>query len=259
MAAAGPLFSLTVAGIIYWINQFSLPIFFEAVTSYIWQLNFVVGVFNLVPGYPMDGGRIFRALLMFHYNDIKKSTRIASIGGKIFGGILMLFGFLGVLVGVIQGIWFILIGGFIWFVAGSSYENVVIKDVLDKFPLSDILEKKYISIKPHDTLEKVIELYKKGTSGTFVVEKQKRLIGVVDIEKAPELSPPVWKTVVVLDIMIPADELKLPNLQSSAYDALKLMDEQHVGMLPVVSKGKIQGVVHRRRILHQLTLGMKFG
>ncbi|HLC19981.1 MAG TPA: site-2 protease family protein [Candidatus Nanoarchaeia archaeon] len=258
MAAAGPLFSLAVAGIVYWIHQLPLSIFFKAVTFYIWQLNLAVGLFNLVPGYPLDGGRVFRALLMFHYKDIRKATRIASAGGKCFGGILMFFGFLGILVGVPQSLWFILIGGFIWFVARSSYENVVMKDVLNKVPLKSVLETKYISIKPHDSLGKVVELYKQGNYGAFVVEKQKRVLGIIDIEKSPELSPTLWKTVVALDIMIPADKVKMPSLQNSAYDVLKLMDEQGLSVLPVMSKGKIQGIVHRRRIIHMLTLGMKY-
>ena len=170
----------------------------------------------------------------------------------------MFFGFLGILVGVTQSLWFILIGGFIWFVARSSYENVVMKDVLNKVSLKSVIEKKYLSIKPHDSLGKVVELYKQGNYGAFVVEKQKRVLGIIDIEKSPELSPTLWKTVVALDIMIPADKVKMPSVQSSAYDVLKLMDEQGLSVLPVMSKGKIQGIVHRRRIIHMLTLGMKY-
>jgi len=258
MAASGPLFSLLLAGAVYLIHLQAIPLFFKAVTSYIWQLNLILAIFNMVPGYPLDGGRVFRALLMLYYKDLKKATRIASGFGKFFGGVLLFFGFFAILVGTIQGLWFILIGAFIWFIAKSSYENVVLKDVLAKIPLSTVTDQKYISLSPHDSMGKVIDLYKKTDYGTFIVEKQKRLLGIVDIKKSPALSPALWNTIVVLDIMIPADKLQVPS-QGTAYDALKLMEEQHMGMLPVVVKGKIKGVVHRRRIEHVLALEMKYG
>src|SRR3989344_3892890 len=94
MALSGPLFSIVFAGILFLVHQLALPVLLKAVTAYLWQINLILGIFNLVPGFPLDGGRVFRALLMFYYRDIRKATKIASKVGRFFGVFLVFLGFL---------------------------------------------------------------------------------------------------------------------------------------------------------------------
>ena len=86
MAIAGPLFSLVLAGIFFVIWKINGNVFWTAITYYLWQLNLILALFNLVPAFPLDGGRAFRAILRAYFKDLKKATRIAVIGGKLFAG-----------------------------------------------------------------------------------------------------------------------------------------------------------------------------
>src|SRR3989338_45973 len=182
MALSGPLFSLVFAGILFLVHQLALPVLLKAVTAYLWQINLILGIFNLVPGFPLDGGRVFRALLMFYYRDIRKATKIASKVGRFFGGFLVFLGFLSIFGGNLAGLWFVFLGGFLWMIAKSSYEQVVIKEVLGKIPILQLM-KKSESLAPDDTFDDVISLYKKFEQDGFVVESKGKFVGIVDVPR----------------------------------------------------------------------------
>src|SRR3989344_4445971 len=97
MSIAGPLFSLLLFGIFYLIYSLNGNIFWTAITFYLYQLNLILAIFNLVPGYPLDGGRAFRAILHAYYKDLSKATRIAARGGKLFAAVLIFMGIVGLL------------------------------------------------------------------------------------------------------------------------------------------------------------------
>ena len=97
-------------------------LFINTISFYLFQLNLVLGIFNMVPGYPLDGGRAFRAILHWYYKDLRKATRIASYVGKGFAFFLIFMGIAQIFTGSFGGIWLVLIGFFLHFVAGLSYE-----------------------------------------------------------------------------------------------------------------------------------------
>src|SRR3989344_9166943 len=140
MAIAGPLFSLVLAGFFFLLS--GLHQWWTPLASYLYQLNLILAVFNLIPGFLLDGGRAFRALLYGYYNDILKATRIAAMVGKIFAGLLMGVGFLGLLTGTGQGLWFIFLGGFLYFLAGASYSQVRVREALRTIPLVRVMTAK---------------------------------------------------------------------------------------------------------------------
>src|SRR3990167_1069198 len=119
MSIAGPLFSLFLSVIFYLIYSLNGNIFWTAITFYLYQLNLILAIFNLVPGYPLDGGRAFRAILHAYYRDIKKATRIAVLGGRAFAVFLILFGIISI-TGGSGGLWFILLGGFLYYKIGRA-------------------------------------------------------------------------------------------------------------------------------------------
>ncbi|MBI4153271.1 site-2 protease family protein [Candidatus Woesearchaeota archaeon] len=254
MALAGPLFSLALAGALFFVHQLALPVLLKAVTAYLWRINLVLGIFNLVPGFPLDGGRVFRALLMFHYKSIRKATMIASKVGRFFGGMLVFLGFLSVFGGNFSGLWFVFLGSFLWMTAKGSYEQVVIKDVLGRIPVLKLMKKSH-SLAPDDTLDDAISLYKQSDQDGFVVESKGKFVGMVDVARIGR----VGINVVVTSVMIPANEIEALNNNESAYDALRKLEMQRLSVLPVVVKGTVKGVVTRNTVSHHLTLGMKFG
>ena len=259
MALSGPLFSLALAGVLYVVHIQNLPVMWKAITFYLYQLNFILAVFNLVPGYPLDGGRVFRAVLFAYLKDIRKATYIASRGGKFFGGVLIFLGLMGIFFGAFGGLWFVFLGGFLWFIAKASYEQVVVKDVLGKMPLSALLNKKYVALKPNDTFDKVVALYKKVEQDSFVVEKGKKFLGIVDMQRVGRLPRDVWRNIIVGNVMIPAERIRAIGSKENAYDAFRKFEEQRLNVLPVIEKGKVKGVVSKKRLVHHLALQLKYG
>src|SRR3990167_1085865 len=95
MAIAGPLFSLLLGTVFYFIYKLDVNGFWTAITFYLYQLNFTLGIFNLIPGFPLDGGRAFRAILYAYFKDLTKATRIAAGVGKLFAVVLIMLGIVG--------------------------------------------------------------------------------------------------------------------------------------------------------------------
>jgi Zn-dependent protease len=258
MALAGPLFSLALAFVLYMVAQLALPVIVVPVVTYLWQLNLILALFNLVPGYPLDGGRVFRALLMFHYKDIRKATKIAARFGQTFAVFLMFLGFLAIVGGNFGGLWFVLIGAFIWFVAKSSYHHVIVKEVLKHVPLSKVMTTNFSVLKSTDKFEKAVQFYRDEDTSTFVVQDN-TFLGVVNMGTIRRISRPLWSKMLVKDVMIPKARVKGITLKQNAYDALRVIDTFSLGSVPVVDDRKVKGVVHRRKLAHYLALELEYG
>ncbi len=104
MAIAGPLFSFFLAGVFYLIALWDVYLLVTPVVSYLAQLNLILGIFNLIPGYPLDGGRAFRAILYGYYKDLRKATKIAASVGKFFAAVLIVLGFFSLFNGIGNGL-----------------------------------------------------------------------------------------------------------------------------------------------------------
>ena len=168
MAIAGPLFSLVLAGFFFLIHKFNGNPFWTAITFYLYQLNFVLGLFNLVPGYPLDGGRAFRAVLYRYYKDLKKATRIAVLGGRFFALFLIFVGVMSMFSSSGGGLWFIFLGGFLYFIAGVSYEQVLLKDALNQIPIMGLLTKDYVTLEPSTRFSAFLEEYLDNDQDIFL-------------------------------------------------------------------------------------------
>ncbi|MBW2963182.1 site-2 protease family protein [Candidatus Woesearchaeota archaeon] len=259
MALSGPVFSLVLAGVFYLIHTLNSNIYLTAITFYLYQLNFILAIFNLLPGYPLDGGRVFRALLTMYYKDIKKATWVASKGGKFVGGALAFLGLLGIVTGSWNGLWFIFLGGFLYFIAGMSYDQVVIKDVLMKVPLLKLVDKKYSHFSPEVTFDKVIERFKKTGEENFIVKKGQKFLGIIDLRRIGRLDKRVWSRVIVRSVMISAGKTNVLTEKDNSYSALRKMTQQNLKMLPLLRKDRIVGVVYNKSLSHQLVMKLKYG
>lgn len=246
MALAGPLASLALAGALYLVHAQPLPLALKALSLYLWQINLLLALFNLVPGYPLDGGRVFRALLRLALRDLLKATRIAALGGKAVGGALVFLGFLGIFAGALGGIWFLFLGGFLWLLARASYGQVALKVMLDRIPFTAALERRFPSARPGDPVSRILALYQRTEQKSFVVVEKRRFAGVVG------LSRKAARNARVKDIMIPAASIAPLDARGSAAAAYRALEQQQLDVLPVLERGRLVGVVRRRRLLHLL-------
>jgi signal-transduction protein with cAMP-binding, CBS, and nucleotidyltransferase domain len=196
---------------------------------------------------------------MFYFKDIKKATWIAAKGGKLVGGILAFFGLLGIFSGLWNGLWFIFLGGFLWFIAGLSYEQVIVKEVLTKVNLQKLIKKDYTNFLPTATFDKVIEHYKKTGEENFIISKGQKFLGIVDLRRMGKLDKAEWRKVLVSSVMVPEQRIKALTDKDTAFTALRKMSEQSFKLLPWLRKSKIVGVVYNKSLMHQLTMKLKYG
>ncbi len=261
MAIAGPLFSLLLSGIFYLIHALNGIDVVAAITQYLYELNFILAVFNLVPGFPLDGGRAFRAILYWHYKDLKKATFIASKGGKFFAGVLIVLGIFGLFSGTGPGLWFILLGGFLYFIAGVSYEQVVIKEALSRIPVRELMSKAPL-LSPNITLRAVMRTPAFQDEDVFIVKEKgesKRkgfaAAGLLDMHRLEKVSPEST----VKSLAIPFSRIKAVARSDQAYTAFRLLGEQELEALPVLEKGKLLGIVSKRKVMRRLVWELKMG
>jgi len=257
MAIAGPLFSAILGLIFFFIYRLDGNGMVEAITFYLYQINFILAVFNIVPAYPLDGGRAFRAILYAHYKDLKKATRIASRGGRFFASFLFVLGIFALFQGNAGGLWFILLGGFLYFLAGASYQQVLVKDYLSAIPLRQLLKKTGNVLSGKMTFAQFLKRYANSSADTFLV-KEDNYLGVFDLKKVQALPQKMHTLVKIKQLSLPLNSSRTLSLTDNTFTAFRKLSEQDLDFLPVLEKGKIIGVIPQKVIVKRLNIEAKF-
>ncbi len=255
MALAGPLFSFLLAVIFYSIYLLNGSVVITAITAYLYQLNFILALFNLIPGYPLDGGRALRAVLHAYYKDLKKATRIASLGGKVVAGALVISGIIFFLQG---GLWFIVLGGFLYFLAGASYEQVLIKDVLSKIPVKELLMTKFVTLNPEMKFADFVRKFISSEQEVFLV-KDKKYAGLLDLSRVKKMSPAFQQNLKLKQASIPLERMETITPGENAYQAFRKLSDQNLEALPVLAGSRFLGLVAKSSILRRLMWELKYG
>lgn len=258
MAIAGPLFSLLMFGVFYLIYFWNGNLFWTAITFYLYQLNLILALFNLVPGYPLDGGRAFRAILQAWCKDIKKATRIAALGGRAFALFLILLGIITITSGSGGGLWLVLLGGFLYFIAGVSYEQVLVKDVLSKINVRKVMVSNYQVLEPSMRFSEFLEKYQERDEELYLI-KNASFSGILDLKSISPAPAKIQKMISLKQLALPLSKLNALRSSDSAYTAYKRLNEQNLDFLPVLEKSSLQGFVSKRKLMQRLVLVLKFG
>ncbi|NQT29200.1 MAG: site-2 protease family protein [Candidatus Saganbacteria bacterium] len=255
MAIAGPLMSFFLSAIFYILSRLlhllGLTGPLTSIAEYLFLINLIIGIFNLIPGFPLDGGRVLRAILWHYSKDIKKATAIASNIGKAFAFVLIAFGLLNLFSGqIISGIWFIFIGFFLLEAADVSYRQVVMKKILYGLKVGKYITKDVISVSSNITLDKLVDDYFfRFRHGAFPVVDDDSVRGIVTLHDIKEVEKNKWSTTTAKDIMLPLKKDYVINEQTDAMDALAQIARNHVGRLLVIEDGKLDGILTQRDIM----------
>ena len=258
MAIAGPLFSLFLFVIFYLIYSLNGNTFWTAITFYLYQLNLILAIFNLVPGYPLDGGRAFRAILYAYYKDLKKATSIAVMGGRAFAIFLIMFGFISIASSSGGGLWLIFLGGFLYFIAGRSYEQVLVKDVLSKINIKKIMTGRYAVLEPSMRFSEFLTKYKDSDEEIFVV-KNNSFSGLLDLKNITSMPAKMQKLISLKQLALPISKIDVLRSSDSAYAAYRKLSEQNLDFLPAMEKSHLLGFVSKTKLMQRLVLALKFG
>ena len=252
MAFAGPLTSLIIGSVCVLIYRYLIsvnPVIFQNPAYLIlWILgtmNLVLGIFNLLPAFPMDGGRVLRSFYAMRMSYIKATQSAASVG-KFFAILMAIF---GILVG---NLWFPLIALFIYVGASEEEKSTQAEVALENIQVKDIMTKDVVSVNPSMSVEDLVQfIFQKKHIGYPVMDGDslKGVVTLTDIERVPDLGRSVAR---VSDIMT-RNVIAVPST-ARASDALKLISSKNIGRVMVVDNGSLVGILSRTDLVRILRL-----
>ena len=233
------------------------------VLTWLGSINLALAAFNMLPGFPLDGGRVLRAALWGWLDDLKEATRWATAAGRavawlfILGGLAMVFGVTLPLLGsgMLGGVWLIFIGCFLDRAALASYQQLQLRDLLRDLPVSQLMRRDIHQVTPEITVEQLVDRYLMVyASRAFPVVQHRQLVGLVCLEDVRALPREAWSDTTVGDIMTPADELETTTPSAEVTGALKTLMRHDVSQMPVERDGKLEGMLRHRDIVRWLEL-----
>jgi Zn-dependent protease/predicted transcriptional regulator len=260
VAIGGPASSLVLA-LVFWIlskatSPFPDLLLYTGLLNYLAFINLALAVFNLIPGFPLDGGRVLRAIYWRKTNNLRKATQIASEAGKWVGVGIILLGLFWILAGnLIGGFWFVIIGIFLRSAAEGGYQQAVMKGALEGVKLKELMSRGVISVQPSLPIDRLVEdFYLTYKHNTYPVIDSDRIIGIITLKQVKEVPRSQWVEKTVRDVMMPLREDITLDPDGEAVDALQKMIRSGEGRLPVVKEGKAVGMISRRDILNLLEI-----
>lgn len=226
-------------------------------------INLLLGLFNLIPGFPLDGGRILRSILWAITDNLQRATRWAAGAGQvvawllilagvsmIFGATLPVFGS-----GFLNGLWLAFIGWFLNNAAVQSYRQVVIEDILEGVPIAKMMRTDPPTVPADITISTLVHDYIMNRDDhAFPVEADGQLVGLVTLEDVRTIPREQWDTTYVQEMMTPNERLATLPTTAEADEALHQLQQYDVRQVPVVENGRLVGLVRRRDIMKWLQL-----
>lgn len=261
IAAAGPLASF-VLGLGFNLLAFLAGDRFEhlvAMAGWLGSINIALAVFNLVPGFPLDGGRIFRAALWHVTGDLAKATRTAARSGQGIGYAVI---FLGIVVGFtvnwFNGLWLAFIG---WFLLNAAQESVVqvsVRSALSGLVAEDVMARDCPTVSGRMSLAELVhEHILKTGQRCFVVAEGSRLDGLVTLHQIKAVPQSRWTDVSVGEAMTPSAKLRVVAPETPILEVLQAMEGEDINQIPVATGARLLGMITRDHLLRVLSAKME--
>jgi Zn-dependent protease/predicted transcriptional regulator len=260
MAIAGPLSSVVLAGIFYVLMAFShslqTPISISGVLGYLSMINIILAVFNLIPAFPLDGGRVLRSILWGYKHNLRWATHVASTLGSLFGMLLILLGVINFITGnFIGGIWYFLIGMFIRNASKMSYRQLVIRKALAGEPVERFMKAEPVTVAPNITLTELVrDYFYKYHYKMYPVTEDGTVEGCITSKQLKQIPHNLWDNYKVKDLIEPCTKDNTVSAHTDAVKALSLMSSTGNSRLMVLEGNKLQGIVTLKDLLKFLSL-----
>jgi Zn-dependent protease/predicted transcriptional regulator len=262
MALAGPLSSFFLAIVFIVLSLLMAPVAkpLQVAFAYLAYINAVLGGFNLLPGFPMDGGRVLRAIIWKATGDLKKATRVASAVGQAIAFFLIFFGIFRFFRGNIGGLWLVLIGWFLHNASVQGYSQVLLRSSLQGLKASDLMSEEFMTVIPEVSVEALVQEHVlKKRERAFLVMKDGELLGIVCLEDIKKYPVERWPELKVSDIMTPKDKIVSVSPEATGDQILSSLASVGVNQLPVLEEGKVVGIICRNDLLKILQLRTELG
>jgi len=260
MAIAGPISSV-VLGVVFLLVfrlgvAVGLPEPVNGVLVYLGWLNLVLAVFNMLPAFPLDGGRVLRSILWFAKGNIRWATRVASAIGSGFGMFLIVLGLLSFISGgFITGIWYFLIGMFIRGAALTSYRQVLVRNALSGETIAHFMQPDPVTVPPSVSIRDLVDNYfYKYHYKMFPVSQDGTLTGCITSNEVKNIPREQWNTLHVQDVLVACSTDTTISPNTDAMKALSLMNRTGRSRLMVVDGDRLVGVLTLKDMLKFLDL-----
>jgi Zn-dependent protease/predicted transcriptional regulator len=261
MGIAGPIMSVAIGVVslllalsLGWSPELSAMTPPMAILVWLGYINFMLAAFNMIPGFPLDGGRVFRAILWWMTGNPDRSTRIAATVGQGVAFVFILFGIWRFFGGAgVGGLWLALIGWFLLDAARASYAQVELTGGLRGVKVRDVMSNDCGAIESHTTLQTFADEYVLRTGRRcFVVKDDGRVAGLLTPHELKNIDRTRWASTTVGQVMRPLSDVRTVTPDTPLGEALQIMGREDVNQLPVISRGRLEGVLSRNHIVQLL-------
>jgi Zn-dependent protease/CBS domain-containing protein len=263
MAFVGPLVSILLGAIFFLLllplRGVNSPL--AAIIGYLALMNVTLGIFNLIPGFPLDGGRVLRSIIWKANGNLQRATRATTLIGQIIAYLLILLGvWLFFAVNVLDGIWIGFIGWFLLVSAQSSNSQAMLQSVFRGVTVAQVMNPAPITVPANISLQKLVDDYflPHGLRSALVTQAD-QLAGLITLGDIRHVPREQWAQVPVGHAMIPLERLHVVSPQQNLNDVLPLMVGQDINQLPVVQDGRLVGVLSRDAIMRYLEVRRGLG
>jgi Zn-dependent protease/CBS domain-containing protein len=256
IAVVGPLTSLAIAAGAFLLALLPLDPRLGAVVGYLIVVNVLLGLFNLIPGFPLDGGRVFRAIVWKATGNVRRATQIAASLGQLVGFAFLAWGILRVFDGdLLGGLWTGAIGLFLQNAAGSSVQQLALEQRLGALRVRDAFRPDPAAANSDMSLNQLIEDHVlRGKRRAVLVVDAGRLVGIVTVGDLQKVEPERRRSATAAEIMTPADRLITITPGASLQQAAELLAQHDFDQLPVVDDGQPVGVITRADIMREFQI-----
>ncbi|MGC9453248.1 MAG: site-2 protease family protein [Phycisphaerae bacterium] len=264
MAIAGPLASVLVAGVAFGASALVMvlggPETVAGVLGWIALINAILVAFNLIPGFPLDGGRVLRSILWKFKGELRSATHTASRVGSAFGAVLIGLGFVTLLFGsALGGLWWIFIGLFLRAAAKQGYQQVIIRDALKGEPVRRFMNDNPVHVSASMPLDRLVEdyIYRLHFKMFPVVDESGRLTGCVTTRQVSDVPRDSWPTTTVADIAEPCGPDNTIEADTDAVHALSHLSRTGSSRVMVTEDGELAGVLSLKDLMDFLSLKLE--
>ncbi len=252
IAIAGPLTSL-VLGIVFavlWLFDRGIP-YLAAPSAWLMRINLMLAFFNLIPGFPLDGGRVLRAVIWKITGSFERATRIASFAGQLVAAGFIGFGVLNMLGGsILNGLWLVMIGWFLQNAAANSYAQVNAQQSLRGIKVEQVMSRECPLVPGQLSLNQLVEDYVlSGGRRCFLVQDAGQLPGILTLRDIAQVPRARWGQVAAHEIVKPDQQLVHVSPQTDLFSALRMMDDANVNQVPVIENGELIGMLSREHMI----------
>lgn len=262
IAIAGPIVSFALAATLALVQPALAAVEpLWGMVKYLAYMNLALAVFNLIPGFPLDGGRVFRAFVWAVTKDMRRATLIASNVGRFFGFFFIFAGVARMLSGDIGGgIWIAFIGWFLDNAASAQIHQVVSQGLLTGHSVSQAMSQHCLSIADDLPLQQLVDEHVLGAGRRcFLVHRGEDTVGLMTLHRIKEVPKADWATTLAGQVMLPLAELKHVLPGADLWAAIQMMDRDGVNQLPVMTGRSVVGMLSREDVVTYLRTVQEVG